>query len=118
MLLIDRTHQSRRRWQNLIDKDEDCLLRRQLDSLPDHVHKLPDGEIGRDQILLLIDSRDVRLLDLLADDLYFDDLVSACRVDIPYQIRAERLNLPEYDRRTFVGSARLRPCASRKGARL
>jgi hypothetical protein len=70
VLLIDRGHQRGGRRQDLIDEDEDGLLRRELDALADHVDELADGEVGGDQVLLLVDSRDVRLLHLLADDLY------------------------------------------------
>lgn len=45
MLLIHRAHQSRRRWQDFIDKDEDGLFRRELDSLADYIDELTDGEI-------------------------------------------------------------------------
>ena len=34
-----------RGWAYLVDEDEDCLLRRKLDSLADHVHKLPNSQI-------------------------------------------------------------------------
>jgi hypothetical protein len=68
VLLIDRGHQRGGRRQDLIDEDEDGLLRRELDALADHVDELADGEVGGDQVLLLVDSRDVRLLHLLADD--------------------------------------------------
>lgn len=34
-----------RGWVYLVDEDEDCLLRRKLDSLADHVHKLPNSQI-------------------------------------------------------------------------
>lgn len=43
MLLINRTHQRRRRRQDIIHKDEDCLLGRELDSLSDDVDELADG---------------------------------------------------------------------------
>jgi hypothetical protein len=70
VLLVDGGHQRGGRRQDLIDEDEDGLLRRELDALADHVDELADGEVGGDQVLLLVDSRDVRLLHLLADDLY------------------------------------------------
>ena len=69
MLFIYRAHQSRCGRKDLIDEDEDGLLRGELDPLADHVDELAYGEIGRNEVLLLIDSCDVRLLDLLADDL-------------------------------------------------
>jgi len=59
VLLVYRAHESGCRWQNLIDEDEDGLLGRQLNALADHVDELTDGEVGRDQVLLLVDGRDV-----------------------------------------------------------
>ena len=75
MLLVDRAHQSRSWWQNLINEDEDSLLWRKLDPLANHIDKLANGEISWDQILLLVDSRNVRLLDFLTDDLICSTLV-------------------------------------------
>lgn len=69
MLLVDTAHQGSCRRQDLIDEDEDGLLWGELDPLPDHVDELSDGQVGGHQVLLLVDSGDVRLLDLLADDL-------------------------------------------------
>jgi len=69
VLLVDAAHESGGWWQNLIDEDEDGLLWRQLDALADNVDELANGEICWDQVLLLIDGCDIRLLDLLADDL-------------------------------------------------
>jgi hypothetical protein len=68
VLLVDRAHQRRGWREDLIDEDEDGLLGAQLDPLADHVDELAYGEIGGDEVLLLVDSRDVRLLDLFADD--------------------------------------------------
>ena len=69
MLLIDARHQGSSWWQDLVDKDEDGLLWRELDTLADDVDELADGEIGWDEILLLVDGGDLGLLNLLADDL-------------------------------------------------
>jgi hypothetical protein len=69
VLLVYRAHQSGSRRQDLIDEDEDGLLRRQLNALADHVDELTDCQVGRDKVLLLVDGRNVRLLDLLADNL-------------------------------------------------
>lgn len=68
MLLVNRAHECSSGRQDLVDEDEDGLLWRQLDALADYVDKLAYGQVGWDQILLLVDRRDVRLLDLLADD--------------------------------------------------
>jgi len=69
VFLVDGAHESGGRWQDLLDEDEDGLLWRKLDSLADHVDELAYGEIGGNEILLLVDGGDVRLLNLLADDL-------------------------------------------------
>ena len=69
VLLVDAAHERRRWGQDLLDEDEDGLLGRQLDALADDIDELAHRQVGRDQILLLIDCRDVRLLNLLANDL-------------------------------------------------
>ena len=69
MLLVDAAHQSGGRRQDFIDKDEDRLLRAELDTLANNIDELANGEIGGDKVLLLVDCSDVRLLDLFADDL-------------------------------------------------
>lgn len=69
MLLVDAGHQSSGWWQYLVDKDEDGLLWRELDTLADDVDELSDGEVGWNEILLLVDGGDLGLLDLLADNL-------------------------------------------------
>lgn len=68
MLLIDTAHEGCRWRQHVVDKDEDGLFRRQLDALTNHVDELADGEVGRDQVLLLVNGGNVGLFDLLADD--------------------------------------------------
>jgi hypothetical protein len=68
VLLVDAAHESCCRWQDFINEDEDGLFRAELDSLSDNVDKLADGEICRYQVLLLVDSSDIRLLGLLTDD--------------------------------------------------
>lgn len=55
--------------EDLIDEDEDSLLWRQLDALANNIYELADGEICRNQILLLVDGGDVGLFDLFADNL-------------------------------------------------
>lgn len=68
MLLVNGRHQRGGGRQHLVDEDEDCLLGGELDALADYVDELAYGEICGDKILLLVDCRDVGLLDLLADD--------------------------------------------------
>ena len=69
VLFVDAAHERGGRREDLVDEDEDGLLWRELDSLADDVDELAYCQIRRHQVLLLVDSRDVRLLDLLADDL-------------------------------------------------
>jgi len=69
VLGVDAAHESGGGRQYLIDEDEDGLLGRELDALPDHVDELAYGEIGGDEILLLVDRGDVTLLDLFANNL-------------------------------------------------
>lgn len=59
VLLIYRAHESSCGRQDLIDEDEDSLLGRQLNALADHIDELADGEVGGDQVLLLVDGCDV-----------------------------------------------------------
>lgn len=72
VLLVDGAHQGGGRREDLLDEDEDGLLGAELDALSDDVHELANGEVGGHEVLLLVDGRDVRLLDLLADDLRRD----------------------------------------------
>lgn len=69
MLSIDAAHERRRGGEDLIDEDEDGLLGRELDALPDNVDELAYGKICGNKVLLLVNRGDVALLDLLADDL-------------------------------------------------
>ena len=69
MFLVDAAHEGSGRRQDLIDEDENCLLRRKLDTLANDIDKLSYGKVGRNEVLLLVDGCDVRLLDFLADDL-------------------------------------------------
>lgn len=59
VLLVYRAHESSRGRQDLIDEDKDGLLGRQLDALADNVDELANGEVGGNQVLLLVDGRDV-----------------------------------------------------------
>lgn len=69
VLFVDAAHQGGGRRKDLIDEDEDSFFRGELDTLADDIDKLAHGKVGRNKVLLLVDSSDVRLLDLLADDL-------------------------------------------------
>lgn len=55
MLLVDGRHQGRCRGENLVDKDEDGLLRGELDALADHVDKLTNSQVRGDEVLFLVD---------------------------------------------------------------
>ena len=70
VLLVDGTHQRGARGQDLIDEDEDGLLGTKLDAFADDVDELADGQVGGDQVLLLVDGGDIGLLDFLADHLW------------------------------------------------
>lgn len=70
MLLIDGAHQRGSRWQDLVNEDEDSLLGAQLYPLANDVDELADSEIGGHEVLLLVNSGDVRSRDLLANDLF------------------------------------------------
>ena len=68
VLLVDGTHERRRGREDLVDKDKDCLFRRELDAFADHVDKLPDRQVGGDEVFLLVNRRNVAPLHLFADD--------------------------------------------------
>jgi hypothetical protein len=69
VLLVDARHQGGGRRQDLVDEDEDGLFGAELDALADDVDELAHGQVGGDEVLLLVDGGDVRLFDLFADDL-------------------------------------------------
>lgn len=69
VLFVDAAHEGGGRRENLVDEYEDGLLGGQLDALPDDVDELAYGEICGYEVLLLINSSDVGLFDLFADDL-------------------------------------------------
>ena len=70
VLVVDAAHESGRGRQDLVDEDEDSLLRGELDALADYINELTNGQIGRDKIFLLVDGSDIALLDFFADDLF------------------------------------------------
>lgn len=67
MFLVDAAHEGSRGRQNLIHEDEDGFFGRELDPLADYINKLPDGQIGWNQVLLLVDGGDIALLNLFAN---------------------------------------------------
>ena len=59
MFFVDGAHERRGRREHLIDEDEDGFLGGKLDALADDIDELADGEVGRHQVLLLVDGGDV-----------------------------------------------------------
>jgi hypothetical protein len=59
VLLIDCAHQCSGRWQDFVNKDEDGLLGRQLDTLADDIDELANCKVCGDQVLLLVDGGNV-----------------------------------------------------------
>lgn len=111
VFIVDASHESGGRWQDLIDKDEDGLLGAELDSLSDHVDELTDCQVCGDEVLLLVDGSDVGFLDLFADDL---DGVLAI---VARGRQIGRRRLLECGRHTSGVCGRPLPCASRACAR-
>lgn len=109
VLLVYRAHKSGCGRQDLVDEDEDGLLGRQLNALADNVDELANGEVGGNQVLLLVDGRDIGLLDLLANNLL---LSAGCSF-----VDGLQADVRECGRCTSGECARPRPCASRTGAR-
>ena len=67
MFLINATHECGGWGKDLVHEDKDGFLWAELDAFADDVDELADGEICWHEILLLVDGRNVALLDLLAD---------------------------------------------------
>ena len=59
MLLIDGAHKCGSGRQHFVNEDEDGFLRGKLDAFADNVHELSYSEVGRHQVLLLVDGCDV-----------------------------------------------------------
>ena len=68
VLLVDRAHECGSWRKRVVDEDEDGLVGRNRDALADHVHKLADCQVHRDQVLALVDRRNVGAHVLFADD--------------------------------------------------
>lgn len=95
MLLVDTAHKRSSGWQDLVDEDKDGFLGAELDSLADYIDELADCQICWDEILLLVDSSDVRFLNLLADDL-------GCMLAVCADGQASDSNILECGRRISV----------------
>lgn len=72
MLFVNSTHKCSSWRKNIIHKDENGLFRRQLDSFANHIDKLTYREIRRNEILFLVNRRDIRFVYLFAN--YWDSL--------------------------------------------
>lgn len=55
--------------QDIVDEDKQCLLVLKLDSLANHIDKLPHCQVSRDQILLLVYGWQIALAKLLNNNL-------------------------------------------------
>merc|ERR1719399_2192493 len=55
LLLVDGAHEADLRREGVVDEDEDRLVLRDRDPLPDHVDELADRQIHRDEVLALVD---------------------------------------------------------------
>ncbi len=67
VLLVNQAHKSIGRRQHVRDKDENRLFRAQLDALPDDIDKLAHSQVGRHEVLLLVDGGDVGFLGTFDD---------------------------------------------------
>lgn len=113
VFFVDAAHEGGRGREDLVDEDEDGLLRAELDALANNVDELADGQIRGDQVLLLVDCCNVGFLDLLADDLVQRHRQSTTFTEIEQRGVGD---VPGCGRRTSDECVRLLPCASRRGA--
>ena len=74
MFLVYGRHQCSCGRENLVDEDEDSLFGRELDALANDIDELANGEVGRNQVFLLVDGCDVGLFDFLADHLRCENM--------------------------------------------
>lgn len=77
MFFVNTAHERRGRRKHLVHKNKYGLLWGQLDSLANDVNELTDRQVGWYQIFLFVNSGNVALFDLLADDLYHEASVSS-----------------------------------------
>lgn len=85
VLLINGRHQGSCRWKSVLHKDEDRLLSAELDPLSDNVHELSNCKVRGDEVLFLVNVRNITLPSLL------NDHRNSVRVLLPY---AGSLRLP------------------------
>lgn len=116
VFLVNAAHERGGRWQDLINEDEDGLLGGELDALADYVDELADGEVGGDEVLLLVDGRDVGFLDLLAD--HWDTV--GVLLALERRTKVSWCRDGDMVGRGWRGDSRCvrpQPCASRRGVR-
>lgn len=68
MFLVQGAHGSRCWWNDVVHKEEEGILGTQVDALANEEVELTDGQVGRHQVLLLVQITDARLGSLLDDD--------------------------------------------------
>ncbi|GMR37017.1 hypothetical protein PMAYCL1PPCAC_07212 [Pristionchus mayeri] len=68
MYLVQLSHRRHRLRDDVVDEEEEGVLRTEMDSLPDEEVELSDSEIRRDKILLLVQIPQSALGSLLDDD--------------------------------------------------
>lgn len=68
--LIERTHGGGGRRNDVVNEEKKCVLRPKVNSLPYKKVELADGEIGWNQVFLLVQITDARLWRLLHDYLF------------------------------------------------
>jgi len=67
VLLVKGSHGGRGGRECVVDEEEECVLRPEADPLPDEEVKLADGQVGGDEVLLLVEVAQPRLGGLLHD---------------------------------------------------
>lgn len=103
MLFVDAAHQRGGGRKHLVDEDKDRFLRRQLDALANHVHKLADGEICGHQVFLLVDGGDVGFLDLFTNDLVMIIIVRLSDSELEQELGARSAICHQKTHRNTVG---------------
>lgn len=68
VLLIEAAHGGRGRWDHIVDKEEEGILWPQTDSLANEEVELPNGQIRRYEVFLLVEVADPGFGGLLDDD--------------------------------------------------
>jgi len=69
VFVINGAHECRRGRKDFINKDENSLFRGKFDPFANDIAELSDCQVGGNEVLFLIDRRDIGLFNLLADNL-------------------------------------------------